>query len=66
MTDADGSSMDVDLAHVKVKVFDIGQHYHTEGLIDLPHIYVIFLHTCILQNLYNVYQVNFHIHKINI
>lgn len=65
MSDADSSSMDVDLVHVKVEVFDIGQHYHTEGLVDLPHIYVIFLHTCILQHLYNVYQINFHIHKIN-
>ena len=37
MSDADGSTMNVDLGWIQAKDLNVSQHDHTEGFINLPH-----------------------------
>ena len=52
MTNADSSSMDIDLAGVKAKSFNIGKDNNAESFVDLPHVYILLLNTCTLQDLH--------------
>lgn len=54
MSDADCSSVDIDLVHVDVKVLDIGEDDDTEGLVDLPHVNILLLHPRHLQHLVHI------------
>lgn len=51
MSQGHSPTMDVDLCRVKVQHLDIGQHDHTEGLIDLPHMDIFYLQPCCIQDL---------------
>lgn len=45
------SSVDVDICRVDVEHFDVGQHDHAEGFVDLPHGDVLLLQASCVQNL---------------